>query len=143
MLRTVEDTEYRHTMKTQANLQEGRHSLAREIFHGKRGELRQRYHDGMEDQLGALGLVLNAIVLLTTRYLDAALTELRARGYPVTDTDAARLSPFGRTHINLLGRYSFLLPSDLAGALRPLRDPATVTDGSDSDADAEKDEDTP
>ncbi len=27
-------------------------------FHGKRGELRQRYREGQEDQLGALGLVV-------------------------------------------------------------------------------------
>ncbi|GAA4881913.1 hypothetical protein GCM10023222_44650 [Saccharopolyspora cebuensis] len=40
------------------------------------------------------------------------------------DEDAARLSPFVRHHINMLGRYSFLTP-ELAGGLRPLRDPAT------------------
>lgn len=33
---------------------------------------------GQEDQLGALGLVLNAAVLWTTRYLDAAVEQLRA-----------------------------------------------------------------
>ncbi|CAM5348486.1 hypothetical protein SBADM41S_10337 [Streptomyces badius] len=35
--------------------------------------IHQAYRDGMEDQLGALGLVLNAIVLWTTRYIDAAV----------------------------------------------------------------------
>jgi TnpA family transposase len=124
VLRMVDDTGYRRDIKAQANLQEGRHALARRIFHGQRGELRQRYYEGMEDQLGALGLVLNAIVLFTTRYLDAAITELRAGGYEVHDEDAARLSPFVRHHINMLGRYSFLLPADLAQGLRPLRDPS-------------------
>jgi hypothetical protein len=79
-------------MNSQGNLQEGRHSLGRETFHSRRGELRQRYYEGMEDQLGALGLVLNAIVLFNTRDLDAAITELRAGGYEVRDEDAARLS---------------------------------------------------
>jgi Tn3 transposase DDE domain len=88
----------------------------------------------MEDQFGALGLVLNAIVLFNTRYLDAALAELRTGGYEVRDEDAARLSPFVRHHINLLGRCSFLLPAELAGGLRPLRDPDTV------DVDEEDDE---
>jgi hypothetical protein len=37
----------------------------------------------------------------------------------------ARLSPFVRHHINMLGRYSFRLP-DLPGGLRPLRNPETV-----------------
>ncbi|MEU8781355.1 hypothetical protein [Streptomyces sp. NPDC048637] len=36
----------------------------------------------------------------------------------------ARLSPFVRQHINMLGCYSFHLP-DLPGGLRPLRDPAS------------------
>lgn len=36
----------------------------RAVFHGNRGQLRQRYLSGQEDQLGALRLVLNMIVLL-------------------------------------------------------------------------------
>ncbi len=39
------------------------------------------YRDGMEDQLGALGLVLNAIVLWTTKYIDAAVAQLQAEGH--------------------------------------------------------------
>jgi len=77
------------------------------------------YHDGMEDQIGALGLVLNAVVLFNTRYMDAAVTQLRTEGFDVRDEDLARLSPFARHHINMLGRYSFILP-DLPEGLRPL-----------------------
>jgi hypothetical protein len=47
---------------TQLNVQEARHRLARRIAFGNRGQLRQRYREGMEDQLGALGLALNAVV---------------------------------------------------------------------------------
>jgi TnpA family transposase len=68
-------------------------AVARTIFHGKRGELRQRYREGQEDQLGALGLVTNIVVLWNTIYMDAALSQLRREGYPVRDEDAARLSP--------------------------------------------------
>ena len=46
----------------------GRHAPARTAFHGKKGELRPRYREGMEDQLGALGPVGNAVVLQNTRY---------------------------------------------------------------------------
>ncbi|MFE9927260.1 hypothetical protein ACFYQA_38865 [Streptomyces sp. NPDC005774] len=35
---------------------------ARDICHGKRGQIMQVYRTGQEDQLGALGLVLNAAV---------------------------------------------------------------------------------
>jgi TnpA family transposase len=45
----------------------------------------------MEDQLGALGLVLNCVTLWNTIYLDHALAALREQGYPVRDVDAARL----------------------------------------------------
>lgn len=57
---------YRRDIKGIRNLQTGRHSLAAAIFHGKKGELYQRYHKGMQDQLGALGLVLNCVVLGNT-----------------------------------------------------------------------------
>ncbi|KUL48527.1 transposase [Streptomyces violaceusniger] len=122
ILRLADEPGYRRQIKSQANLQEGRHSLARKIFHGRHGQLYQRYQDGMEDQIGALGLVLNALVLFNTRYMDAAVKQLRADGFDVRDEDVARLSPFVRHHINMLGRYSFQLP-DLPGGLRPLRDP--------------------
>jgi hypothetical protein len=76
----------------------------------------------MEDQIGALGFVLNALVLFNTRYMDAAITQLWADGFDVRDEDVARLSPFVRHHVNMLGRYSFQLP-ELPGGLRPLQDP--------------------
>jgi hypothetical protein len=68
---------------------------------------RWSYRDGMEDQLGALGLILNTITLWNTVYLDHALQQLRATGYPVLDADVARLSPYMRRHINFHGHYSF------------------------------------
>jgi len=119
ILRLADEPDYRHQIKAQANLQEGRHALARKIFHGKNGQLYQNYQEGMEDQIGALGLVLNALVLFNTRYMDAALTQLRAGGFDVHDSDVVRLSPFVRHHINVLGRYSFQLP-DLPEGLRRL-----------------------
>jgi hypothetical protein len=69
--------------------------------------------------------VLNAVVLWNTCYVDAAVRALRAAGRPVTDDDAARLSPLGQEHINLLGRYAFPRPS-ARSVLRALRDPDTA-----------------
>nr|WP_234377529.1 transposase [Streptomyces sp. CB02120-2] len=102
----------------------GPSSLSRNAY-GKAGQLYQRHQDGMEDQIGALGLVLNALVLFNTRYMDAAITQLRADSFDVRDEHVARLSPLVRHHINMLGRYSFQLP-DLTGGLRSLRDPDAV-----------------
>ena len=101
--------------------------LSRAVFHGKRGELRQRYRQGQEDQLSALGLIVNVIVLWNMIYMDAALQQLRSEGFEVRDDDVARLSPLGHEHINMLGRYAFSLPDKIApGELRPLRNPNLV-----------------
>jgi TnpA family transposase len=125
MLTYIDDDAKRRATLTQLNRGEGRHSVARAVFHGKRGELRQHYREGQEDQLGALGLVLNMIVLWNTLYMESALNQLRAEGCPVRDDDVARLSPLLHEHINMLGRYSFSVPDAVAkGELRPLRDPA-------------------
>lgn len=121
-LNFIDDEHRRRSTLQQLNLGEGRHSLARNVFHGKRGELYQRYREGQEDQLSALGLVVNIIVLWNTLYTDAILTQLRSEGYPVQSEDEARLSPFGHEHINMLGRYSFAVPEAVTrGELRPLR----------------------
>ena len=122
MLAYVDDEHYRRRILTQLNRGENRHSLARAVFHGQRGELRQRYREGQEDQLGALGLVVNAIVLWNTLYMEAALKELSRAGYAVHPEDVARLSPLGRRHLNVHGRHAFVLPEAVAqGQLRPLR----------------------
>jgi TnpA family transposase len=95
------DETYRRDIKHIRNLQEGRHDLARAICHGKKGELFHHYERGLENQLGVLGLVLNAVVLWTTVYLNAALAQLKTQGYPVLEEDAARLSPFVRKHLGV------------------------------------------
>ncbi len=92
MLSYVDQASYRAQIKGMRNLHEGRHDLVRHVFHGRRGDLRRAYHEGMEDQLGALGLVLNCITLWNTVDLDAALARLR-EGYQVRLEDVVRLSP--------------------------------------------------
>jgi TnpA family transposase len=62
----IDNEYYRRRIQIQLNRGEGRHGIARHVFHGQRGELRQQYRQGQEDQLGALGLVVNTIVLWNT-----------------------------------------------------------------------------
>lgn len=133
----VDDT-YRRQMNRQLTVQESRHKLARDVCHGKRGTIHQAYRDGMEDQLGSLGLVLNAVVLWTTRYIDAAVAQLRAEGHEIRDEDIARLSPLKHKNLNVLGRYSFTA-SVPAGGLRPLRDPDAPGLDDDEDDDGAED----
>ncbi len=122
VLNYIDDESKRRVILTQLNRGEGRHSLARKVFHGERGELRQKYREGQEDQLGTLGLVLNIIILWNTIYIDAILDELRQEGFCVLDEDVARLSPLVYKHINMLGRYFFIISEAISkGELRPLR----------------------
>lgn len=73
LLNYIDDEDYRRRILNQLNRGEGRHSMARVICHGQRGEIRKRYREGQEDQLGALGLVINAAVLWNTIYTGEAL----------------------------------------------------------------------
>jgi TnpA family transposase len=124
LLAYSDDESYRRRILVRLSRHESRHSLARAVFHGQRGELRQHYREGQEEQLGALGLVVNAIVLWNTRYADAALQHLRETGAVLLPEDVQRLSPLGFEHINLVGRYHFGLSDAVQrGALRPLRNP--------------------
>jgi TnpA family transposase len=125
LLHYISDPDYRRHCLTQLNRHEGRNGLARHVFHGQSGELRRKYREGQEDQWGALGLVVNALVLWTTRYMDAALAHLRAHGALVKPEDVARLSPLSSKQFHVLGRYHFNVSEEAVrrGELRPLRSP--------------------
>lgn len=121
LLNFVSDEGYRRRILTQLNRTEKRHDLARVICHGRRGEIRKRYREGQEDQLGALGLVTNAVVLWNTIYMQDALHHLKQSGLTILDDDISDLSPLRHRHMNVLGRYSFTLADTiLAGKHRPL-----------------------
>ncbi|SEG81806.1 Tn3 transposase DDE domain-containing protein [Thermomonospora echinospora] len=62
------------------------------------------------------------MVLWTTRYIDAAVDQLRAEGHEIVGEDVARLSPLKHRNLNVLGRYSFTASTAAGGDLRPLRD---------------------
>ena len=66
---------------------------------------RRPYRDGQEDQLGALGFALNALVLWNAQYLDDAIAQLRATGHQITDENLRRLSPLQHEHIKMLGHF--------------------------------------
>lgn len=122
VLACVDEAERRRVL-IQLNKGESRHSLARKVFYGNKGEVRQRYREGQEEQLNALGLVVNAVILWNTIYMDRALEEMRQRGMTILPEDVARLSPIGHEHVNVYGKYSFQLSESIQqGAFHPLRE---------------------
>ncbi|APM40822.1 hypothetical protein BS101_19975 [Clostridium kluyveri] len=73
----IDDEAYRRKILTQLNRGEFRHSLARALWNSKKGELHQNYREGQEDQLGALGFIVNAIVIWNTKYIGLVLDAIR------------------------------------------------------------------
>ena len=122
LLNYIDDSSYRRRILIQLNRGELRHRLARAVFYGRKGELRQKYQEGQEDQLGALGLVVNMIVLWNTMYISKAIDHLKATGMEIRDEDIRRVTPLGFKHIRFLGRYDFTLRvKPEHGGLRPLQ----------------------
>lgn len=69
-------------------------------------------------------------MLWSTRYLDAAVAQLRAEGHDIKDGDVARRSLLRDRHVDFLGRYLFNITASGPGqGLRPFRDPDAPEDG--------------
>jgi len=103
------------------NKGEAMNALARAIFFGKHGELRER---ALQDQLqraSSLNLIINAISIWNTVYLSKAIDHFKANG-KYQEELLSHISPLGWEHINFLGEYSFV-PEILnsINSLRPLR----------------------
>ncbi|WP_327591105.1 Tn3 family transposase [Nonomuraea sp. NBC_00507] len=128
LLQIIHVEDYRRMIGAQLNIGESRHQLARRVFFGNLGRLTRGYERGMEDQVGALGLGLNAITWWNSLYIDAAVKKLETgalgiKGGQVTPEIRARLLPLMFEHINFHGFYPFNRP-EVGGGLRELRDPA-------------------
>ena len=124
-----DDAAFRRRILTQLNHTELRHRLGRRIHHGERGEIRSPLQQGQEEQLGALGLALNAVVHWNAIYMQEAIRHVSQEGMDVSNDDIAHLSPLIWRHLNFLGRYDFSLPDTVMnGGLRPLRNPISAWD---------------
>ena len=116
------DGAYRTVAERAASNAELRYRLGRRIHHVERGKIRSPLQQGQEEQLGALGLALNAVVHWNAIYMQEATRKVRLDGVDVSNDDIAHLSPLTWRHLNVLGRYDFSLPDTVViGGLRPLR----------------------
>jgi hypothetical protein len=129
ILHYIDDAAFRRRILTQLNHTELRHRLGRRIHHGERGEIRSPLQQGQEEQLGALGLALNAVLHWNAIYMQEAIRQVRLDSMEVRDDDIAHLTPLIWRHLNFLGRYDFSLPDTVMnGGLRPLRNPTSAWD---------------
>jgi TnpA family transposase len=130
LLSWIDSEEHRRQSSVGLTRHEGRHSVARVIFHGNQGELRQPYREGQEDQLGALGFALNALVLWNAQYLDDTIAHLRASGHEITD-ETSNASPRSSTSTSRCSatspsRSPPKLPTDNADSYAALRNLLSV-----------------
>ena len=107
------------------NKGESRNSLARAVFIHRLGEIRDRTYENQQHRASGLNLLVTAIILWNTRYLERAVTALREIE-DVPDKLLAHLSPLGWEHINLTGDYIWQSQNEMAGnnvGMKPLRMP--------------------
>lgn len=117
---------YRRKINRGLNKGEAMNALARAIFFGKHGELRER---ALQDQLqrtSALNIIINAICVWNTLYLEKVIIAKNIKG--TTNEDLlCHISPLGWEHINFLGEYKFS-PNQVSNieSLRPLKNEINV-----------------
>ena len=104
------------------NKGEARNALARAVFFHRLGELRDRSFESQVYRASGLNLLIAAIILWNTRYLEAALDALRADGQRVPDDLVRHVAPLGWEHVSLTGDYTWSSSGQpQGGQLRPLR----------------------
>ena len=97
-------------------------AVQRAVFFNRLGELRDRSFEHQRYRASGLTLVIAAIALWNTVYLERAVKALRARGQVIDEDLLQRLSPLGWEHINLTGDYTWRPGGELGSdGYRPLR----------------------
>jgi TnpA family transposase len=128
ILEYLGDPALRKRVQRGLNRSEAVNSIARALFSGQRGELRDRLFQDQVHRASCLHLLISAIGAWTTPYLAAAVERLRAEGTDVPDEYLTHLSPLAWEHINLLGQYTFD-----ASTARPLARPRALRNGFEED----------
>jgi len=119
----INDPELRRTTGQELNKGESRNSMARAVFLHRLGEIRDRTYENQQHRVSGLNLLVTAIILWNTRYLESAVVALR-KVEDVPDHLLAHLSPLGWEHVNLTGDYvwrAWQKMSENTNGLTPLR----------------------
>lgn len=96
--------------------------MARAVFFNRLGELRDRKYENQKHRASGLNLVVAAIVLWNTVYLEKAVEALRIAGWNIPEVLLQHLSPLKWEHISLTGDYRWRTDGGRRfGRLRPLR----------------------
>lgn len=120
----MQNVELRRRVQVGLNKGEAKNALARAVFLNRLGELRDRSYENQRYRASGLNLVVNAIILWNTVYIERAIQALTDSGHPVDEELLPHLSPLGWEHINLTGDYVWQQDKRVErGRFRPLRTP--------------------
>lgn len=118
----LRSSELRRRVQNGLNKSEARNALARAVFFNRLGQIRDRAHENQHHRARGLNLLIAAIVLWNSRYLELAARRLREHGHAVDDRLLAHVWPLGWEHINLTGDYTWAEAGPAApDSLRQLR----------------------
>lgn len=117
----ISNESLRRRIQKGLNKGEAVNALARAIFFGKRGELRERELQDQLQRASALNILINAISIWNTTYLQKAINYLKSTDCFNEDL-LKHIAPLGWEHINFLGEYTFDVRNVLeTDELRPLK----------------------
>jgi TnpA family transposase len=117
----MQNVELRRRVQIGLNKGEAKNALARAVFLNRLGEIRDRNFDNQRYRASGLNLVVSAIVLWNTVYLDRAVKSLRKSGKEINEELLVHLSPLGWEHISLTGDYIWQADKKIKQKFRPLR----------------------
>jgi TnpA family transposase len=121
LLNYISNESLRRKIQKGLNKGEAMNGLARAIFFGKQGELRERTLQHQLQRASALNIIINAINVWNTLHLDKAIEYQKGLGSFREDL-LNHISPLGWEHINLLGEYHFNSEKMVSiDSLRPLK----------------------
>jgi hypothetical protein len=121
-LQWLQDPELRRRSHVGLNKGEQQNALRRAVFFNRLCEIRDRSYENQRHRASGLNLLVAAIILWNTTYLQRAVDHLRIQGHHPAFGDLARLSPLGWEHINLTGDYHWDTSPTLGpNEFRPLR----------------------
>ncbi len=112
----LESPELRRRCQAGLNKSEARHALAQVVFVHKQGRIADRTLQNQEHRASGLNLVIAAVALWNTLYMQRAVDHLRARGVAASDEFLAHLSPMSWAHVGLTGDYLWANARPLAGS---------------------------
>jgi TnpA family transposase len=118
----LQSPDLRRRVTAGLNKGEAVQALKRAVAFYRHGAVHDRAAEDQRYRASGLNLVVAAIVLWNTVYLDLAVAGLRAQGVPTPEEHLAHLSPLGWAHITLTGEYHWgPEPGRRPGQRRPLR----------------------